>query len=102
MYLFTNVDDVESHIALNETSQYKYLTKFILRYDEKPLVMKELESMGINNYSLFGGADGLCRYLRESIFRKDQMGPSVSQRVTEFLKRFGQVPSTTHVPTSSD
>ncbi len=52
--------------------------------------MNDLEAMGINAFSLFGGADGICRYFKESVFRSDKVGDTPTERMGEFLKRMSE------------
>jgi hypothetical protein len=90
-YLFTNVEDVEGHIELNEKERKDmYLQKFIFSVKEKPTVMSELESMGINAYSLFGGSDGMFRFFKESIFRSEVVGETPEERMQKFLEYLGK------------
>lgn len=87
LYMFTNRSDIESHIIAHEEEvKVTYLTKFLLDVKEKPFVMSDLEVMGIQAYSLFGGVEGICRYFKESIFRKDKVGQTPTERMSEFLK----------------
>lgn len=81
-YIFTNLDDIEEHIISHEKQDGEvYLTKYLFSVKEKPLIMDELEIMGINAYSLFGGADGMFRYFKESVFRADSVGATPADRL---------------------
>ena len=86
-YLWTNVDDMASHIKHHETLQNEeYLRKYDLSVNERFNVMTELEAMGISEYSLFGTTDALCRYFREAVFRRDELGKGGLLRFVEYLK----------------
>lgn len=65
----TNVDDVESYIALVEARNRKrYLWAFEIPVSERIAVMKDLRQMGITAASMFPGLDGVCEALREVNF----------------------------------
>lgn len=88
-YMFTNVFDIEDHICRHEINDnYEYLQKYTLSIKERPLAMNDLESMGINAFSLFGGVEGLCEYLKESFFRKKKINQTPSDQILEFLSKF--------------
>lgn len=71
-YTFTNVSDIESHIAsLEREKKKRYLEKLNLPVSSRDEVMVELEIMGITAFSLFQSTEGLCRYFREALFRED-------------------------------
>jgi hypothetical protein len=64
----TNVDDIETYIRGFETVDIAYLQILDLPLRERPVVMRELSSMGITAGSLFPGLDGACEELRERFF----------------------------------
>jgi hypothetical protein len=67
--LTSNVDDIETHIALVEGEQLKrYLEVFDLPASDRNFIMKELALMGITAGALFPGLDGACESLRERNF----------------------------------
>jgi hypothetical protein len=89
LYTFTNVDDIQQHITLHEKAKRQiYLSKYRLSVKERPIAMVELEAMGINAFTLFGKADGICRWFKEAVFRSDQVGKGPTERLSEFLKKF--------------
>lgn len=91
LYMFTNIDDIETHIGLLEKgAKETYLQKYLFSVKERPLAMNDLEVMGINAFSLFGGPEGICRYFRESVFRVDKIGQTPAERMGEFLKRMSE------------
>ena len=69
----TNVVDIESFIIQKGTEKNR---TFLWRYDmlaiDRNVVMRELNSMGINDMTLFPDFDGLCRHLKEVHFTSHQ------------------------------
>ncbi|PKG53710.1 FRG domain-containing protein [Halomonas sp. MES3-P3E] len=69
----TNVSDLESFIV---QKGQQVGVQFLWRYDmpasERTIVMKELDSMGINDMTLFPDFDGLCQHLKEMHFTSQQ------------------------------
>lgn len=69
MSTVTNVDDLEKYISEREQLIGKtYLAAIDLPANERNIVMRELDLMGINAGSLFPGLDGACKQLREQNF----------------------------------
>jgi hypothetical protein len=67
--LLSNVDDIETHIAVAEGEQPgRYLEIFDLPARNRNFIMKELALMGITAGALFPGLDGVCESLRERNF----------------------------------
>lgn len=86
-YIFTNLDDIEEHIISHEEQDgEEYLTKYLFSVREKPLILDELEAMGINAYSLFGGSDGMFRFFKESVFRADSVGLTPADRLKVMME----------------
>lgn len=86
IYTWTNVPDIKEHILLHEQHKSKtYLEIYKIPVKEKFHVMTELEVMGITAFSLFGSIDSLCKYYKESLFRKDLENKSPSERMIELL-----------------
>lgn len=66
---FSNVYDIEVFIKHHASKdKVDYLTVIDLSAQERNVVMKDLEYMGITASSLFPGLDGTCRALREKYF----------------------------------
>ena len=69
----TNVSDLERFIV---QKGQQVVDQFLWRYDmpasERTIVMKELDSMGINDMTLFPDFDGLCQHLKEVHFTSQQ------------------------------
>jgi len=67
----TNVSDIESFMFQKGRNLGR---QFLWRYDmpasERMVVMKELNSMGINDMTLFPDFDGLCKHLKEVHFTR--------------------------------
>ncbi|MFA6186825.1 MAG: FRG domain-containing protein [Phycisphaerae bacterium] len=75
IFTVTNVYDMETHIHSCETnSNKKFLYAALLSVKEKPIVLKELNLMGINEMSLFPGVDGICRALKTLFFSTRTVG----------------------------
>lgn len=88
-YTFTNCEDIESHIIDCETKlQKQYLTKYIISVKQRPYIMKELELMGINSYSLFGTTESMIKYYRDYLFQNGLVGPTKSEKIKQFLEKF--------------
>jgi len=65
----TNIDDLESYVALNEKRNRKsYLNAIDLPVGERRTVMQDLALMGITAGALFPGLDGACLQLKERYF----------------------------------
>ncbi|MBF0520630.1 MAG: FRG domain-containing protein [Nitrospirae bacterium] len=65
----STVDDMESHISLLATSSKKdFLYTVLLPVSEKPVVMRELHLMGIDEMTLFPSIDGICRAQKNLFF----------------------------------
>lgn len=64
----TNVDDIESYIALNETEEAQYIWAIDIPLSERSKVITEISYMGITAGSLFPGIDGICEDLKEKHF----------------------------------
>jgi len=66
----TNVADVEAYIReMEQEDGCSYLTVCDLPASERPQIMRELELMGITFGSLFPGIDGVCRDMKDRLFR---------------------------------
>jgi hypothetical protein len=71
--VFANVADVESFVKCREKQYSKdFLSVIELPWSERPMIMKDLRSMGITAASLFPGLDGTCEAFKEEYFLKDQ------------------------------
>lgn len=66
---FTTVDDIETYIQSKQINGKIYLRAFDLPLDERAIVDRELNLMGISAGSLFPGLDGACEELRERFFK---------------------------------
>ena len=69
----TNVVDIEGFIMKKGLEKNR---TFLWRYDmpasERNIVMRELNSMGINDMTMFPDFDGLCQHLKEVHFTSQQ------------------------------
>jgi hypothetical protein len=64
----TNINDIESWLDSVTPENHKYLIKIDIPANERSLVMKELNIMGITAASLFPGIEGTCKALKERLF----------------------------------
>jgi hypothetical protein len=65
----TNVDDIEGHIQEAEAAiNGEYLWVVDLPIGERPLVMRELATMGITAGAMFPSLDGTCEEQKERLF----------------------------------
>jgi hypothetical protein len=70
LFTVTNMADVEGHIrAMEQEDGRSYLTVCDLPASERSQIMQELELMGITYGSLFPGIDGVCRDMKDRLFR---------------------------------
>jgi hypothetical protein len=65
----SNVNDIESYIALNETEDAQYIEAIDIPFSERSKVITEISYMGITAGSLFPGIDGICEDLKEKHFQ---------------------------------
>jgi hypothetical protein len=67
----TNVADIESFVREKEQEDdVSYLTVCDLPATDRPRIMRELELMGITYGSLFPGIDGICRDMKDRMFKE--------------------------------
>lgn len=61
-FTFSNVRDIEIHIAAHEeNANEKYLTKYLLDVSERPKVITELSLMGISAVQLMPSIESVCK-----------------------------------------
>lgn len=66
---FSTIDWIEAWINHHaKINNHPYLKAFDIPSSEKPLVMNDLQHMGITPSTLFPGLDGICQELRERDF----------------------------------
>jgi hypothetical protein len=69
----TNVVDIEGFImSKGAESNQTYLWRYDMPASERTMIMRELNSMGINDMTLFPDFDGLCQHLKEVHFTSQQ------------------------------
>lgn len=66
--MYSNVDDIEALIAINETTPGYFLKAISIPGNSRNDVMRELSLMGITWASMFPGLDGVCKQLSRSHF----------------------------------
>ncbi len=86
-FTVTNVDDMESYINGRSTEAKKiFLHTALLSVKDKPVVLRELNLMGINEMTLFPGFGGICRAMKSLFFSSDSIGPSRQEFMRNILK----------------
>lgn len=86
-FTVTNVEDMEDHILGNSYGGKKtFLFNKLISVKEKPVVMRELNLMGINEMTLFPSIGGICRALKSQFFSSDAVGPTISD-ILEFISK---------------
>lgn len=69
----SNLADIEEFIIRCEAEDGRtYLTVCDLQPSEGPQIMRELEMMGITYGALFPGLDGICRDVKDRLFRENR------------------------------
>jgi len=66
--MYSNIDDIEGVVNANQKNG-EFLSAIKIQRNERHLVMKDLNMMGINWSRLFPGVDGICKQLREEHFK---------------------------------
>lgn len=84
-YLFTNLENIESHIALTKNEEQLYLRKFVLSQSQKMYALLELESMGITKFSLFGTTESWCQMQKEVFFDRTNNGKGALDQFKKIL-----------------
>lgn len=80
MFTITNIDDIEGHINYCSASIGKqFLYTMLLSVKDKPLVLRELNLMGINQMTLFPNIDGICEALKGQFFSANTVGPTLNE-----------------------
>ncbi|MFA5780071.1 MAG: FRG domain-containing protein [Elusimicrobiota bacterium] len=69
-FTVTNVDDMEAYI---NNKKEGFLHSVLLPVKEKPMVMKELNLMGINEITMFPSIGGICRELKTRFFSPNSL-----------------------------
>jgi len=79
-FTVTNVDDMETYIVSRSgTISKTFLYTALLSVKEKPVILRELNLMGINEMTLFPSVDGICRSLKTQFFSADTVGPTFKE-----------------------
>lgn len=64
----TNIDKLDLWIWKNTPKdEQSCLVKIMLDVSEKPIIMRELNLMGINSMTMFPTLDGVCKFLKETL-----------------------------------
>jgi hypothetical protein len=74
-FTWSNVDDIEKHIRLNETEGNAFLEKYELKVSERPKVMRELNLMGISALQLMPSVEAVCKKALEDIIGMNPIEP---------------------------
>ncbi|MEX2280995.1 MAG: FRG domain-containing protein [Gemmatimonadota bacterium] len=66
------------------TEKHSEVRSYVMKYDipaaEKPRAMRDLRLMGISAMSLFPGAEGVCRYLKDSYLASQKIGMTPTEK----------------------
>ncbi len=82
VFWFTNTQDPEAHIRINEKNGMHFLTKYTISVKERPVIMRDLELMGVTAIQLSPGIESVCKKAFESIKTRLTVGPSPAERNT--------------------
>ncbi|WP_319405806.1 FRG domain-containing protein [uncultured Desulfosarcina sp.] len=86
-FTLTNIEEMEQYILERAIqNQTNFLYTALLSVKEKPLVLKELNWMGINEMTLFPSIGGICRGLKTMHFSPDTIGPTLSEQLNLLAK----------------
>jgi hypothetical protein len=79
VFWFTNTLDPEQHIRANENEGLHFLTKYTISVKERPVVMRDLELMGITAMQLAPSVEAVCKKAFESIQTRLTVGSTPSE-----------------------
>jgi hypothetical protein len=86
-FTISNVETLDDHILSLEQKGREYLPYLVrMPVKDKPVAIRDLEFMGINERSLFPGLDGACRRLETRFFTASQMGKTPSERMEDTMR----------------
>ena len=74
-FTVTNVQDVESHIRLNEQDGKQFLIKYELDVRERPKIIRELSLMGVSAVQLMPSVEAVCKKAVEDLIGLVPMEP---------------------------
>jgi FRG domain len=74
-FTVTNIQDVESHIRLNEKEGKQFLTKYELDVRERPRAIRELALMGVSAVQLMPSVEAVCKKAVEDLIGLVPMEP---------------------------
>jgi hypothetical protein len=80
IFWFTNAQDPEGHIRANEKGGLYFLTKYTISVKERPVVMRDLELMGITAMQLTPSVESVCKKAFESVQTRLTVGATPSER----------------------
>jgi len=87
VFTVTNIEDMESYIESRSTEVSKrFLITRRISVKEKPVVLRELYLMGINEMSLFPSVGGICRAFKLGFFSPDIIGMTMKELLEQFHK----------------
>ncbi|GAW66177.1 FRG domain-containing protein [Geoanaerobacter pelophilus] len=88
-FTISNIDDIENHLyQMSVYVKKDFLYTALLSVKEKPLVLRELNLMGINHMSLFPSIDGICEALKNQFFSAASVGPTLNEILQLRMQNF--------------
>jgi len=74
-FTWSNVVDIEGHIRANEADDTKYLIKYEIPSELRPVVMRELSLMGISAIQLMPSVEAVCKKAFEDMVARHLQNP---------------------------
>ena len=78
-FTWSNVEDIEGHIRLNEKDGKHFLVKYTFDVRERPKVMRELSLMGISAIQLMPSVEAVCKKALEDLIGLNSVGKKMSE-----------------------
>lgn len=106
VYTYSSVINQELHIyeaeremQARDSTHPGYLEKFTFSVAETPLVLKDLDLMGVTAMALDPSIAGVCKHLRETLFRVSTMDQNA--QTEEMLANLRRLTEQTRLPRST-
>ncbi|EAZ97558.1 FRG domain-containing protein [Marinobacter sp. ELB17] len=80
IFWFTNCQNPEVHVRINEKEGRKFLTKYTFSVKERRHAMRDLELMGITAMQLSPGIESVCKKAYESVCSRFDVGKTPSEK----------------------
>ncbi|HSS50851.1 MAG TPA: FRG domain-containing protein [Thermoanaerobaculia bacterium] len=103
IFLYTNLEDIESHISANERDKGPFLYKYRLSCKERVLALRELRLMNITAMQLYPCLESVCKKVATDISLRFPVGKSRSDINKElFASLFNNPTAPAALPNSAD